>query len=149
MSDLKNTQPEGTAARFNSGKLRFGLIPVEAEIELARVYTLGALKYDDDNWLKGGSWKTNYDSLRRHLAQFWAGESIDQDTRCHHLAQVAWNAIALMLYDMHDLGTDDRRKVSINSDFRYTGVKTLTADMVGMDADEIQAFSEKYSASSR
>ena len=35
------------------------------------------------------------------------GERDDPETKCHHLAHVAWNALALMVYEMRGLGEDD------------------------------------------
>jgi hypothetical protein len=104
------------ALRYNTGKIRYELIPVEFTEELARVFTKGAYKYDDDNWMlsigkpEGKEFvKGCIGCLQRHLAAFRKGESFDQDTpdgytglKTHHLAHVAWNALAVMYYEMKD-----------------------------------------------
>lgn len=88
---------------------RYDLIPVEFEEALSEVYGRGALKYADRNWEKGYRWSLSVGALRRHLAQWLKGESRDQETGCYHLAQVAWHACALFIFELYGLGTDDVR----------------------------------------
>ena len=96
------------AVKDDQGKLRYDLIPIQPLAELARVYTLGAVKYSDRNWEKGCNWGRIYGALMRHATAFWGGESIDKDNGQHHLASVAWNAFALMYYEANKKGKDDR-----------------------------------------
>lgn len=93
--------------RYDVGKLRYDLIPVDALKELALVYSKGAEKYADRNWEKGMSWSRVIGPLMRHLEAFRRGEIIDQETGCRHMAQVAWNALALVSYEMRHIGTND------------------------------------------
>lgn len=91
---------------------RYDLIPVEFEEALAEVFGRGALKYADRNWEKGYRWSLSVGALRRHLAEFLKGHNLDEETGAHHLAQVAWHACALFIFEQRGLGTDDiRRKV--------------------------------------
>lgn len=94
---------------------RFDLIPAGAMEEVARVYGAGARKYDAHNWAKGYSWNLSIGALERHLAKFKQGLSIDdqgpESTMCHHLACVVFHALALMTFERHGLGTDDRLKL--------------------------------------
>lgn len=106
------------AKRSDAGKIRYDLIPADSLHELARVYTVGAQKYEPDNWLKGMSWSRCFGSMLRHAWKFWRGERYDADTGCHHMAMVAWNAFALCTYDFRKLGTDDRRLLEANEAFR-------------------------------
>lgn len=97
------------AARFSDGKVRHDLIPPWIIDELARVYTYGTIKYDDDNWRKGLDWKKNViGPLQRHLNKWLRGEKIDSESNCHHLAMVIWQCFALMMYEKYDIGADDR-----------------------------------------
>ncbi len=96
------------ALRFDAGKPRYELIPADALEELAKVYAAGALKYGDDNWLKGMSWGRCFGSLMRHAWKFWRGLDIDEETGCHHMMLAAWNCIALFVYARRKLGTDSR-----------------------------------------
>ena len=96
------------ALRFDAGKPRYDLLPPDALEELVMVYTKGAAKYADRNWEKGMSWSRCFGSLMRHSWKFWKGEKLDPETGCHHMAMAAWNALALIAYDMRGKGTDDR-----------------------------------------
>ena len=73
------------------GKGRFDLISPFALLRLARIYEKGSKKYADRNWEKGCDFSVFIDSMFRHLAQYMMGDD-DED----HLAQLAWNAFALM-----------------------------------------------------
>lgn len=86
--------------RFNEGKPRPGLIPAEVLSLLGRHYEIGARKYSPNNWKKGLSYSETYDSLLRHLYDWWAGESFDEETGSHHLIAVIWNAVALMYFEL-------------------------------------------------
>lgn len=98
------------------GKLRYDLIPVVPLAELARVYTLGASKYTDRNWEKGMAWGRVYAALQRHAHAWWGGERDDQDDGQHHLASVAWCALALIEYERTHRELDDRCHTSTQSD---------------------------------
>ncbi len=96
------------ARKDDTGKLRFDLIPVYPLQEIARVYTIGANKYADRNWEKGMSWGRIFAAMMRHGWAWWSGETHDPTDGQHHLASVAWCAMALMEYEKKKLGTDDR-----------------------------------------
>lgn len=87
-SDRKNVDKPQLSELFKFG---------HALVALVRVMEQGAKKYAKDNWLKGGRPDKDYlDSLTRHLKAFVGGEVYDPETGCMHMAQVAWNALALI-----------------------------------------------------
>lgn len=43
--------------KYDQNKLKFGLIPAEAEAMVAAVLTIGAIKYAPGNWKKSGTLK--------------------------------------------------------------------------------------------
>lgn len=97
------------AKRYDKGKLRFDLLPGDGVEELVRVFTYGAQKYADRNWELGMSWSRCLASLFRHVwAFFYKHESFDEESGCHHMAHATWNALALVVYDLRKIGTDDR-----------------------------------------
>ena len=106
---------DGGGKRMNAGKLRMELIPPEWFVALADVMTQGSKKYAPRNWEQGMKWSTMIGSMKRHIAKFEAGERYDGlkfdieagTTGCHHLAMIAWNALALMSYDLRSIGTND------------------------------------------
>lgn len=93
--------------RYNKGKTKFSLIPAHWTRVLAQILTKGAEKYAPRNWEKGLVHSEVLDSLHRHLDAFLSGERYDPETKCHHLGHVAWNALALMTFDLNDTGSDD------------------------------------------
>ena len=98
------------ARKDDKEKLRYDLIPIQPLQEVARVFTIGARKYDDRNWEKGLSWGRLYAALQRHANSWWSGERHDQVDGQHHLASVAWCALALMEYERTHPELDDRSK---------------------------------------
>ena len=95
--------------RHDEGKPEFHLLPSDALRELGRVYTFGAKKYAPYNWERGMLWSRCFNSLLRHLYAYWDGQKYDEETGLHHMAHVAWNAIALLVYSLRGIGIDDRK----------------------------------------
>lgn len=94
--------------KHDAGKLRFDLLPVEPLRELARVYTIGATKYADNNWRKGLAWGRVFAAMMRHAWSWWGGERNDPVDGQHHLASVAWCALTLIEYERTHPELDDR-----------------------------------------
>lgn len=128
------------AMRFTEGKLRFDLLPIEALIELTRVFDMGAIKYDDNNWRKGMKWSQVYRPIFSHLFKWLSGQEIDKETGCHHLAMVAWNALVLLTYSIRKLGTDDRTKFAIDDNFNWVDNHLG----IGLPPEKIQELKDKY-----
>jgi hypothetical protein len=62
---------------------------------IARVSEVGARKYAWKGWESVPDGILRYtDALARHLLAEGRGEEVDQDTKCLHAEQVAWNACA-------------------------------------------------------
>ena len=87
--------------KFDGGKLRYDLIPPHALEMLAGVYTHGAAKYSDVNYLKGGgmSYRRILAALMRHVEAFRGGETDDPDSGLPHMAHAAWQCFTLMTYN--------------------------------------------------
>ena len=100
-----------TAARMNQGKpqLEFVLdFPIAAE-GIARVMEIGGIKYDIDNWKKGGKPDSEYlGAAMRHLFAHKAGELFAPDSGCLHLAHAAWNLLALIELNVRQTHDPDK-----------------------------------------
>src|SRR4051812_41426061 len=87
---------------------RIDLIPAGPLWQVAELYGEGAKKYDTHNWRRGYDWSLSYAAMMRHATQFWNGESLDEETHCHHLASVVFHAMALMEFENTHPELDDR-----------------------------------------
>lgn len=85
-----------------------GLIPPEALLELGRIYSMGAEKYDDHNYLKGYDWSLSFSALLRHVLAAENGEWLDDESGLPHVMHAAWHCFALYMFERHGLGKDDR-----------------------------------------
>jgi 5'(3')-deoxyribonucleotidase len=82
-----------------------------------------------DNWRKGMSWKETAACSQRHILAFLEGEDIDPDPMMmtYHLANAAWNLIAILEYYETHPEFDDRNQ------------KYLNVPKIGLDIDEVLA----------
>jgi hypothetical protein len=94
--------------RYNEGKPRVDLVPPSAILELAKVLTVGAKKYEVRNWEKGMDHSKCYASAMRHLLKYWAGEDRDEETGELHLSHVLTNIAFLIEYQKTCPHLDDR-----------------------------------------
>jgi hypothetical protein len=107
--DEEKQMGQKTAGRFNEGKIRYDLIAPWPLEQLAKVYTYGTVKYDDDNWWKGLKWRKDvFGCVTRHIYKWLRGEKYDDESGLHHLAHAAWNLFSLMSYERNNIGQDDR-----------------------------------------
>lgn len=100
---------ETSGLKYDQNKLRYDLLPPVPLEELVRVYTEGAKKYSDRNWEGGLAWGRVFGALQRHAWAWWGGEQ-RHESGMHHLASVAWCALALMEYERTHPTLDDRPK---------------------------------------
>ena len=96
------------AIRLNAGKVEFTRIPVDAQIEEARVWMAGAVKYPDNadgtpNWTHLWGDHTIHvclNSLLRHALAIQQGESVDPETGLLHAAAIRCNAAMIIRYQL-------------------------------------------------
>lgn len=94
--------------KHDAGKLRYDLIPTFGHQELARVFTIGAKKYGDNNWRGGFKYGRVVRALISHFEKWRSGEKYDLEDGQLHLSSVAWCAYILMEFEEFNLGEDDR-----------------------------------------
>lgn len=84
-------------------KLMWELLPLEDIEDVVKVYTEGANKYGVNTWQNLENGYNRYKAaLFRHLLEYEKGNEYDEETGCRHLAQVVWNAIALLHISKND-----------------------------------------------
>ena len=64
-----------------SQRPKMSTLPVDALFKIAMVFqwVIAQGKYKADDWRKGVSWRENYDSLQRHLMDYYKGIDFDKD----------------------------------------------------------------------
>jgi hypothetical protein len=96
---------DGKGLRYNTGKPRWDLLPIDAVEQVVAVLTKGAEKYAERNWERGMKWSICQGSMMRHIVKSSKGERIDPETGLSHMAHVACNALFLLAYELR--GMDD------------------------------------------
>ena len=113
------------ADRDNAGKpeLSYLLSLPRALLALTRVFEQGAIKYERDNWLKGGKPDEEYlDSALRHIFANET-ETYDADTGCLHIAHAVWNLCALIELNSESLPAIDPYFDQVSFEAQYTEPK--------------------------
>lgn len=96
------------AAKYDAGKVRLDLLPVQPLVDIGQVLTYGAQKYDERNWEKGFAWSRPYAATLRHLFAWWSGEDNDPETGLSHLAHAACEVLFLQEFSYTHPELDDR-----------------------------------------
>lgn len=92
--------------KYDNDKAMFDLIPPLAELEVARVLTYGAKKYEPENWRYVEDATRRYTAAaRRHINSAMQGEQCDPETGYSHYA----HAICCLMF-MLEMELEKRRK---------------------------------------
>ncbi len=106
--DDVNNPKQVKGIKHDNGKPRPDLIfsaMARALLEVSKVATMGAEKYDDDNWLLVDDAIKRYrDAKCRHML-LGAIEPHDNESGLAHLAHEAWNALAVLELHLRKLET--------------------------------------------
>lgn len=105
------------------------ILGMDIPIEDVAARKLKVVESGADNWRKGMSWMKTLACAERHIAAFKEGEDIDPDPRMNtrHLANAAWNIIAVLEF------------MDIRPEFDDRKLKYLSAPNIGLDIDEVLA----------
>lgn len=98
------------AIKADSEKVRLELLPVRPLLDVGKVLTFGAKKYEARNWEKGFAWSRPYAAALRHLFAWWSGETYDKETGLNHLAHAACELLFLLEYAATGAGKDNRHE---------------------------------------
>lgn len=89
--------------KFDAGKPRFSLFPVEALNPILQVLEFGAKKYAEGNWRYVENGRVRYaDALHRHYVDHLMGKKNDEESGLPILAHMATDAIFLLALDIKD-----------------------------------------------
>jgi len=83
--------------KFDGEKPRLYLLPPKTLVEVGKVLTYGAAKYDEHNWKKLDNLQNRYTGAAlRHLFAHMDGEDLDEETNLDHLA----HAICCLMFKL-------------------------------------------------
>lgn len=95
------------AIKFDQDKPRFDLLDPHAIIQLSKVLTFGARKYEAHNWRKGLSKCRLIAALLRHTFAYLKGEDTDPETGLSHIAHAMCCCMFILGLE-HRTDLDDR-----------------------------------------
>lgn len=98
---------EGT--KKDEGKPRWELIAYDALGGIAKILTLGAIKYDARNWEKGIAYGRVFGAIMRHLTAWWSGDSLDSESGLSHLDHAMCELMFLSAYEKRGMTKFDDR----------------------------------------
>lgn len=87
--------------KYDDGKARWDLVPWRSLIEIVKVLTHGAEKYDPNNWMHVPNARDRYFAAsQRHLIAWQQGETTDPDSGLPHLAHAGCCILFLQWFDL-------------------------------------------------
>jgi hypothetical protein len=96
--------------KHDADKNRMELLPPFSLQAIAGIFTFGAKKYDDFNYMRGAKWSRYYGALQRHLNAWYQGEENDPETGKSHLYHAGCCIMILIETQQFEKGEDDRPK---------------------------------------
>lgn len=96
--------------KFDANKPRFDLIDPWFEEDVAKVLTMGAAKYAENNWKLNTDINRYIGALERHLNKIKQGEYIDDESLLQHTAHLGCNAMFLHYMIRKELNAKRKRK---------------------------------------
>lgn len=85
-----------TGKKYDTGKVRMDLVPLDIVENVAKILTMGAEKYGENNWQEIPKFWSRYKAaLLRHLTAIDKGELLDQESGLPHIDHVLCNAMFL------------------------------------------------------
>jgi hypothetical protein len=92
--------------KYDSEKPKMNLLPPKAIVEISKVLTFGASKYDAENWRKLDDLQNRYTAgALRHIFAHMDGEELDPETNLSHLA----HAMCCLLFKL-EIELEERSK---------------------------------------
>ena len=126
--------------KYDQGKLRYDLVPVEAHEGLAEVFTYGSIKYGDNNWQQVES-ERYVAALFRHLNAWRKGEKHDEESGYHHLKHALTN-VAILLYKDTCMVNKDIEQMLEDINARELEIRRL--EIEHEKNQELEARKERY-----
>ena len=102
---------EELGRKFDTEKPRTYLLPPKALMEVSRVLTIGAEKYDEQNWRKLDNLQNRYTGATlRHLFAHMDGEKLDPETNLSHIAHAVCCLLFKLEIELEKTEKESRRR---------------------------------------
>lgn len=105
---MDNFDLDKGGVKFDAGKIRMDLVPQDAIMAIAAVFTYGAIKYDDWNWAKGMRDGRIDAAYERHRAAYLLGEELDDESGLPHLWHMGCCVLMRISAQLRGVLKDDR-----------------------------------------
>ena len=117
--------------KYDSAKPKMNLLPPKAILEVAKVLTFGAEKYDAENWRKLDDLQNRYTAgALRHIFAHMDGEKLDPETGLSHMA----HALCCLLFKLEIELEDGESK---KEELRETDTTKHTARDQSFESDRL------------
>ena len=117
--------------KYDSAKPKMNLLPPKAIVEVAKVLTFGAEKYDAENWRKLDDLQNRYTAgALRHIFAHMDGEKLDPETGLSHMA----HALCCLLFKLEIELEDGESK---EEELRETDTTEHTARDRSFESDRL------------
>ena len=117
--------------KYDSAKPKMNLLPPKAILEVAKVLTFGAEKYDAENWRKLDDLQNRYTAgALRHIFAHMDGEKLDPETGLSHMA----HALCCLLFKLEIELEDGESK---EEELRETDTTEHTARDQSFESDRL------------
>ena len=117
--------------KYDSAKPKMNLLPPKAIVEVAKVLTFGAEKYDAENWRKLDDLQNRYTAgALRHIFAHMDGEKLDPETGLSHMA----HALCCLLFKLEIELEDGESK---EEELRETDTTEHTARDQSFESDRL------------
>lgn len=103
-----NYDMEKGGVKFDADKVRMDLVPQDAIMAIAAVFTYGAMKYEDWNWAKGMRDGRIDAAYERHRARYNLGEELDAESGLPHLWHMGCCVLMRIAASLRGVLEDDR-----------------------------------------
>jgi hypothetical protein len=94
----------GPGLKYDTGKLRWDLLPMDCIEDVVKILTFGAEKYSPNNWKSVTPFNDRYyAALMRHVVAWRNGEEIDPESGLSHLSHAMCNLVFLSWYEKNKI----------------------------------------------
>ena len=96
--------------KYDQGKPRYELLPVEPIEEVVKILTYGAVKYEDNNWKYVEPFEDRYyGAMWRHIMKWRIGQTIDPESGFHHLGSAMCCILFLLHRDLENEASEETK----------------------------------------